>query len=340
MERITDKTKRKNWIDGDTFAVKIENYSDKYNGKYLILIKSVNDIWKKDFESKDEFEKYMRNSPSFYIKITKDKEIPNTYEELNKLEYIKTWVIYTDETTINRFDKGLYSEADDFNYTYEYLYKLYFHREFNFSDFIYIGNYKFDSPKNEFIPYIWVELTSYYTKFDWIKNLIDDYENYNLRKSSHFTPEGSKRFADKYKGNVIFVEEFLKLSKLEMKKTKEIYLYGLGPKLYDAGLALEIRTDYRKYMRKNKKNNQSSEEMIKELCDCYEDYINDPIEGPLFWITLADLLMKDNILTEYTKKKALEAIEQDLDNWRVKGTYIERKKVLDSIKKKLEDHIL
>ena len=67
MERITDKTKRKNWIDGDTFAVKIENYSDKYNGKYLILIKSVNDIWKKDFESKDEFEKYMRNSPSFYI---------------------------------------------------------------------------------------------------------------------------------------------------------------------------------------------------------------------------------------------------------------------------------
>ena len=39
-------------------------------------------------------------------------------------------------------------------------------------------------------------------------------------------------------------------------------------------------------------------------------------------------------------KKALEAIEQDLDNWRVKGTYIERKKVLDSIKKKLEDHIL
>ena len=80
--------------------------------------------------------------------------------------------------------------------------------------------------------------------------------------------------------------------------------------------------------------------MIKELCDCYEDYINDPIEGPLFWITLADLLMKDNILTEYTKKKALEAIEQDLDNWRVKGTYIERKKVLDSIKKKLEDHIL
>ena len=188
MERITDKTKRKNWIDGDTFAVKIENYSDKYNGKYLILIKSVNDIWKKDFESKDEF---------------------------------------------------------------------------NFSDFIYIGNYKFDCPKNEFIPYRWVELTSYYTKFDWIKNLIDDYENYNLRKSSHFTPEGSKRFADKYKGNVIFVEEFLKLSKLEMKKTKEIYLYGLGPKLYDAGLALEIRTDYRKYMRKNKKTIKNNKKIQK-----------------------------------------------------------------------------
>ena len=85
MERIIDKTKRKNWIDGDTFAIKIKNCSDEYNDRYLILNKCVYEIWKKDFKTEEEFEKYMRNTPSFYIKITNGKEIPNTYEELNKL---------------------------------------------------------------------------------------------------------------------------------------------------------------------------------------------------------------------------------------------------------------
>ena len=35
-----DKTKKKNWIDGDTFAVKIENHSKEYDGRYIILIKT------------------------------------------------------------------------------------------------------------------------------------------------------------------------------------------------------------------------------------------------------------------------------------------------------------
>lgn len=338
MERIIDKTKKKNWIDGDTFAVKIENHSKEYNGRYLILIKSVNDIWKCNFESTSDFEKEMRNSPLFYIKITNGKQIPNNFEELNKLDYIKTWVIYTDETTKNRFDKGLYDEADEFNYTYEYLYNLLFHREFDYDNFVYIGNYKFDSPKNEFIPNRCIQLPGEWTKFDWVETLLNDYEDYNLRKSSHFTEEGAKKYASTYKSNIGFVEGAMAFAKESVKKAKEIYLYGIGPKLYDAEDALYIRDDYNKFSRKSKKNNQSNADMIQELCDYYEDYINDSIEGPLFWIILADLQMKKKQLTEEQKEKALESIEKDLNNWKDKEGYFERKSELDVLKEKLVNY--
>lgn len=339
MKKTDDKTKKKNWIDGDTFAVKIENHSKEYNGRYLILIKSVNDIWKCGFESTSDFEKKMRNNPKFYIKITKGKKIPNSYEELNELDYIKTWVIYTDESTMNRFDKGLYSDPDDFSYTYEYLYDLMFHREFDYDNFVYIGNYKIDPPKNEFIPRLCVELPGEWTKFDWVETLLNDYEDYNLRKSSHFTEEGAKRYASTYKSNIGFVEDALSFAKESVKKAKEIYLYGIGPKLYDAEDALYIRDDYNKFSRKSKKNNQSNIEMIQELCDYYEDYITDPIDGPLFWIILTDLQMKNNLLTEDLKKLALDSIEKDLDNWKGTKGYTERKEELDQFKEKLQNYV-
>ncbi len=339
MERVTDKTKRKNWIDGDTFAIKIKNCSDEYNDRYLILNKCVYEIWKKNFKTEEEFEKHMRNTPSFYIKITNGKEIPNTYEELNKLEFIKMLDIYTDDSTVNKFDKGLYSNADDFNYTYEYLNQILFHRGFDFKEFIYIGNYKFDCPKNEFIPYFWVEVEMVSTKFEWIKTLIDKYENYNLRKSSHFTPEGQKRFVETYKGNINFIEEVLVETKSKVKEIERIYLYGIGPKLYESDVALDIKADYKKYLRTSKKSNQSNEEMIKELCDYYEDYINDSIDGPLFWIILSDLQMKNKTLTKKQKKKALEEIEQDLVNWKDKEGYSQRKEELDLLKEELENYI-
>ncbi len=339
MKKTDDKTKKKNWIDGDTFAVKIENHSKEYNGRYLILTKSVKELWQEFFKTDSEFEKEMRNSPLFYIKITNGKQIPNNFEELNKLDYIKTWVIYTDETTKNRFDKGLYDEADEFNYTYEYLYNLLFHREFNYDNFIYIGNYKFDPPKNEFIPNRCIQLPGEWTKFDWVETLLNDYEDYNLRKSSHFTEEGAKRYVSTYKSNIGFVEGAMAFAKEEVKKAKEIYLYGIGPKLYDAEDALYIRDDYNKFSRKSKKNNQSNADMIQELCDYYEDYITDPIDGPLFWIILTDLQMKNNLLTEDLKKLALDSIKKDLDNWKDTKGYLERKKELDKFKDKLGNYI-
>ena len=70
--------KRKDWITGDTFALLIKNTEyKKENGKYLIFIY--------DDYAKDELS---RSYPVFRVKITKDKKLPQTKEELENLEYI------------------------------------------------------------------------------------------------------------------------------------------------------------------------------------------------------------------------------------------------------------
>ena len=70
--------KRKDWITGDTFALLIKNTKYKEeNGKYLIFIY--------DDYAKDELS---RSYPVFRVKITKDKKLPQTKEELENLEYI------------------------------------------------------------------------------------------------------------------------------------------------------------------------------------------------------------------------------------------------------------
>ena len=70
--------KRKDWITGDTFALLIKNTKYKEeNGKYLIFIY--------DDYAKDELS---CSYPVFRVKITKDKKLPQTKEELENLEYI------------------------------------------------------------------------------------------------------------------------------------------------------------------------------------------------------------------------------------------------------------
>ena len=77
--------KRKDWITGDTFALLIKNTKYKEeNGKYLIFIY--------DDYAKDELS---CSYPVFRAKITKDKKLPQTKEELENLEYI-----IIDESTI------------------------------------------------------------------------------------------------------------------------------------------------------------------------------------------------------------------------------------------------
>lgn len=174
-----------------------------------------------------------------------------------------------------------------------------------------------------------------------MNKLLDNYEDYNLKKAYKYTEESRKVILRNAQEHVELLYNYAgNLVNNKNKNQKEFTtVNGWGPKLYDSDVALDIKADYKDFLKKSKKNNQSNEEMIKELCDYYEDYINDPIDGPLFWIILSNLQMKNKLLTKEQKNKALESIEKDLDNWKDKEKYQERKEVLNSLKVELENYI-
>ena len=73
-----DKAKPKNWIDGDTFAVKIENTNTEYDGRYIIL-------------NKYSMPKGNTKINYFRAMITLNEDYPSL-DQINNLEYIK--IIY------------------------------------------------------------------------------------------------------------------------------------------------------------------------------------------------------------------------------------------------------
>lgn len=328
MKKTDDKTKKKNWVDGDTFAVKIENCSKEFNGQYLILT-----FYKSNSTS------YCR----FRCKIA--KTIPTNIEELNLLEYIKVDVFpleygvlqLKDKSNINEINE-LQNKSDEFGYLNTYLFEIRMRRDGDYSMFYYIGNYDITIPFNEYLPPTLILMnlpnTKYPETLSFIQKLVDCYANFNLKESKIYRKEGIKAYHD---DAIFLLKAFDFLSKQDNNNSNIIN--GWGPKLYDSDVALDIKADYSKYFRKSKKKNQSNIEMIQELCDYYEDYITDPIDGPLFWIILTDLQMKNNLLTEDLKKLALDSIEKDLDNWKGTKVYTERKEELDKFKEKLQNYV-
>lgn len=196
-----DKTLRRTWVEGDTFAVKIDCPKSKYNGRYLILI----------------YHLYVKNLPmdseTFRVKITKDKKIPTTKEEIEKLEYIKTNVMpyearllprivgYTLDQAIEEDKENTYY-LDEFGYLSSYRLLLFVGKKRRITQFEYIGNFDITPPKDE-----WFDNSlSGYSNLErnnveyinYIDDLVRYYEDYNLRKSKIYTEKVSKKFHELY----------------------------------------------------------------------------------------------------------------------------------------------
>ena len=190
-----DKTKKKNWIDGDTFAIKIENHSKEYDGRYIILIKtSYNSCF---------------NYPSvlyFRAKITKSNILPKNEQELNELEYIKTRKMpyierllpitgrHTLKEAMEKVDSENTFYKDEYGYLTEYIVRLSMKRGIDYINFIYLGNYNVLPPKDEYISevvwFYYLEYLSEKPDIYYINSLLNDYENNNLKKGYRFTKEG------------------------------------------------------------------------------------------------------------------------------------------------------
>ena len=103
-----------------------------------------------------------------------------------------------------------------------------------------------------------------------------------------------------------------------------------GTKLYDNDVALDVKGIYKDKYNKSKDGVTLTKEVFSDIED-----------GPIVFLALADLQMKDKILIEDVKNGALKAMIVDLENW--KGNeedYKARKKELDKLKTKLENYDL
>ena len=118
----------------------------KENGKYLIFIY--------DDYAKDELS---RSYPVFRVKITKDKKLPQTKEELENLEYVITRVKTVEwELMLSTKDKHqeIIDLQDEWGYLYDYKIKIYTtYKSKPAEDLIYLGNFQLTLPKREYFPY-------------------------------------------------------------------------------------------------------------------------------------------------------------------------------------------
>lgn len=179
MVKAIDKTKIKNWLAGDVFALKINSnkYPD-YNGRYLIFIKC--DIKKEDWITNSRTTKYFR------IKITAKKEIPTSCDEIENLEYIKA------DSSSYDLEKFKYPAdvagliPDKYNLIYVYIMKLWAFKYRIPDDLLYIGNFDITPPENEYIPYYrthCVPLRIWDDGKELTDMILKQYEDYNLEKT-------------------------------------------------------------------------------------------------------------------------------------------------------------
>jgi len=149
------------WQIGDTYAYKLESDLAKEKGlygRYIIFIKVAEGEW------------YPNHIiPIVWVKITKDGKLPQTEEEINKLEFIQCGSESYEHlfSVMSIFDETHRKKIEslDFNVNNEYLLPKYRIKLVSTSKrvipkkLIFLGNFKkINSPKNEYIDPIDVQL--------------------------------------------------------------------------------------------------------------------------------------------------------------------------------------
>ncbi len=179
--------------ENDIYALEIKDGdNNEYYGRYIIIIKCSYAEWSK-----------RENKSLFRFKITKDKILPKL-EEINDLEYIITHFqhelnkyfpgegIPFEELKAKRDKVKVY--PDKYGYLYTCLTEIYSYNKNIPNDLIYIGNMKVNPPEHEYIPF--TEYGYKYQVHSWdniVNNLINKYEDFNLKKSEWFNEEAAER---------------------------------------------------------------------------------------------------------------------------------------------------
>lgn len=203
------KRKLKDLKNGEAIAIKIKK--GKYKNKYLVLICCK--------ESPEE-------ERDFYFRAKLSKKLPTTTEEINKLPYIKVRAIHYIERYLPRMGRETYEELverkkhyvyypDEYNFLYVYYFTLLFEKGDNLDDIIYLDIYNVERPTDEYVN----DNKSYYREIILFNRLEEDlieyYENYNLKKAHRYTKEGQQRCEQNAKA---IIEVLKKYDQIKNKK--------------------------------------------------------------------------------------------------------------------------
>lgn len=203
------KRRLKDLKNGEAIAIKIKKGIHK--NKYVILICCK--------ESPEE-------ERDFYFRAKLSKKLPTTTEEINKLPYIKVRAMHYIERYLPRMGRETYEELverkkhyvyypDEYNYLYVYYFTLLFEKGDNLDDIIYLNIYNVERPTDEYVN----DSKSYYREIILFNRLEEDlieyYENYNLKKAHRYTKEGQQRCEQNAKA---IIEVLKKYDQIKNKK--------------------------------------------------------------------------------------------------------------------------
>lgn len=200
--------------ENDIYALKIKDETSEYNGRYIILIKVEVKGWSPS-----------TNKRLFRFKISKDNKLPKL-EEINDLEYIKTWVrsylsiflpFDNNMTKKERHQtlKKIEPDLDEYKYLYTYISEIKFVNKNMPKDLIYIGNKKIELPKHEYyLNWEYGYIMNFYSLENIVEDLLLCYENYNKKKANIYTKEGVNQVHQRSKRDLkFFAQAYKKLEK-------------------------------------------------------------------------------------------------------------------------------
>lgn len=110
--------------------------------------------------------------------------------------------------------------------------------------------------------------------------------------------------------------------------------WGVG--LYQDDLAEEIRDHYKEQLKRGKRE----EEITRELVEEYESLLSDTDDAPVFWFALADTQWNLGRLEDTVKRNALYYIQNCSDRKRWKSENLEKAKKREQVLGKLKEKLM
>ncbi|MCF6471910.1 hypothetical protein FAF44_26475 [Nonomuraea sp. MG754425] len=108
-----------------------------------------------------------------------------------------------------------------------------------------------------------------------------------------------------------------------------------GPALFSDDLACDARDEYRRLI----EDGTADEEARRHLLDAYAETLDDPEDGPVFWLALAVTQSKVGRLDPMVRDRALRIVErgEGLSAWADAGAAVlsRRRAVLDKVRSQL-----